>query len=426
MTANRLYDSLQTGNIFLSGGAGVGKSYLTLKLIKTYQNEGKSVIPLGSTGISAVSIGGYTLHSFFAFGLASNLQELRAQDRKNRSRLNELKKVLQKCDLIIIDEISMVSANLFDMIYYRLESLDFSGRLLIVGDFYQLPPIVKKESKSELFDDPFYAFESSAWAKLALQPIILTQIKRTKDGVFAKILAKVRRGVCDTEVKEYFNGLLKRDFSLSIEPTYLFGKNSEVESMNREKLAKIQTDEALYFWHIEKFKNIHEKRLESWSKALPVVKSLHLKIDAPVIFTVNKWGKFVNGQRGVVVELGSDYVVVRSNHRDITVYKHDFEMLELNSDTLEAESIAVLSQFPLKLAYAITIHKSQGMSIDSLVCNVDSLFVAGQFYVAISRAVDPKFLKIEYGRNDFNSYLERVIVQNESVESFYRGLSDEH
>ncbi len=426
MTPDELYNRLKTTNIFLSGGAGVGKSYLTTKIIELYKQEGKSVVPLGSTGISAVNIGGYTLHSFFIFGIASSLEELRGADKKNRSRIGELKKILLNLDLIIIDEISMVSASLIDMIYYRLESLGYSGRLLVVGDFFQLPPIVKKEQSNALFAKSFFAFESSAWSNLDFKSIILKEIKRTKDREFAQILSLIRRGELTHNVKEYLLKLLNNHFDYELEPTYLFGRNREVEQMNREKLAKINTDEALYFWEIEKIRKVNEKRLQTWAKALPVVETLHLKIGAPVIFTINKWGKFVNGQRGIVVELESDHIIVRSDGRDIRLYKHDFELTELNSQTLENEAVATLMQFPIKLAYAITIHKSQGMSLDALVCNVDSLFVPGQFYVAISRAVDPKLLQIEYSRNDFNSYIERVIVHNSDVDNFYKMLADEN
>ena len=422
MNPDDLYYQLTDNNIFLSGGAGVGKSYLTAKIIELFKQEGKSVIPLGSTGISAVNIGGYTLHSFFVFGIASTLEELRLQDKKNSSRLSELKKVLQNLDLIIIDEISMVSADLMDMIYYRLEHLGFKGSLLVVGDFYQLPPIVKQQSEDRLFKHSFYAFESSAWNRFDFKPIILEEIKRTKDRQFAEILSFIRRGEVNSDVRNYLDWLLKNNFSSELDPTYLFGRNKEVEQMNREKLAKIVADEALYFWQIEKIRSVNEKRIESWSKALPVVESLHLKIGAPVIFTVNKWGKFVNGQRGVVVGLEADHIIVESEGREITLYRHDFELIELNRDTLESEAVAVLEQFPIKLAYAITIHKSQGMSLESMVCNVDTLFVPGQFYVAISRAIDPKYLRIDYSGNNFDNYIDRVIVKNSEVDSFYKEL----
>ena len=422
MNPTKLFNLLEKSNIFLSGGAGVGKSYLTNKIIDIFQSKNKNVIPLGSTGISAVNIGGYTLHSFFIFGLSKSLDELRAYDKRNRKRVAELKKILEHTDLIIIDEISMVSAQLMDMIFYRLESLGYSGKLMVVGDFYQLPPINKSKKENSLFKEEIYAFESSAWEKFKFKAVVLEELKRTNDKEFATILKKIRVGICDNEVKSYLNNLRNNNILNELEPTYLFGRNLEADSRNREKLSKLNSKEAIYFWNLESYKKINEKRLESWSNALPIVKQLHLKVGAPIIFTVNQWGKFVNGQRGIIVELEDEYITVRSNGRDITVYPHDFEMLELNGDTLEANVLATISQYPIKLAYAITIHKSQGMSLESLVCDLNNLFAPNQLYVAISRAIDPKHLKIVYSRSDFNSYLNRVIVKNDTVENFYKGL----
>ncbi len=118
---NLVLNELKNSNVFLTGGAGVGKSYIINKIINYYKNEiEKEVIALGSTGISAVNIGGFTIHSFFVFGISNNFDELQIHDKKNKSRINELKKILQSTDLIIIDEISMVSADIMDMVSYRL------------------------------------------------------------------------------------------------------------------------------------------------------------------------------------------------------------------------------------------------------------------------------------------------------------------
>ena len=422
MAFEKLLKLLETNNVFLSGGAGVGKSYLTNKIIQTYQKNGKSVVPLGSTGISAVNIGGYTIHSFFVFGIANNLEELKYFDKKNKKRLNDLKKILSNIDLIIIDEISMVSAALMDMIYYRLWSSGFSGKLLVVGDFYQLPPVIKTNKDNNLFSQEIFAFESMAWSKFDFKPIILDEVKRVNDLDFVKILSKIRVGICDREVKEYLNFLLNRDINFPAEPTYLFGRNDTALALNREKLALLDGDEMDYYWQVEKLEDFHQKRFESWANALPVDKVLNLKVGAPVIFTKNEWGRYVNGQRGVVVDVDVDKIVVRSKGKDIELKQHTFEMTEFDSDSLEPKVIATISQYPIKLAYAITIHKSQGMSIELLNCNLDHLFASGQLYVAISRSSNPKFLKIDYSRSDFNSYLERVIVKNEIVDKFYSEL----
>ena len=424
MNLSSLINLLQNHNIFLSGGAGVGKSYLTTQVIQEYEKNGKNVIPLGSTGISAVNIGGYTLHSFFVFGIAKNIEELKSYDRRNKKRVNELKKILKECDLIIIDEISMVSSSLMDMIFYRLFSLNYSGKIMVVGDFYQLPPVIKQSSNA-LFSEPVYAFESASWSKFEFKSVVLKDVKRTNNKEFINILSKIREGICDSEVKAYLAKLKDANINLDDEPTYLFGRNAEADSMNKQKLAKLNSDENFYYWSVDNIKNVNQKKLDSWAKNLPINEILHLKVGAKVIFSVNAWGKFVNGQRGVVVDVDNEHIVVRSKGRDITVYPHDFELNELDSETLESKVVATISQYPLKLAYAITIHKSQGMSLDSMVCNLDYLFAPSQLYVAVSRATNPDNLKIEYSRSDFNSYLSRVIVQNDIVQNFYKGLEFE-
>ena len=200
MDKTDVLEALKHSNVFLTGGAGVGKSYITNEVISDYHRRGKQVVALGSTGVSAVNIGGFTVHSFFVFGIASNFEELAAHDRHAKKRLSDLKKVLKATDLIVIDEVSMVSADLMDMIAYRLNHYGYLGKILFVGDFYQLPPIQKNTSASHLFSDRLYAFESSAWEAFGLTIIELTQMKRTQDAEFTYILDKVRRGICDDEV----------------------------------------------------------------------------------------------------------------------------------------------------------------------------------------------------------------------------------
>ena len=179
---NQIVEILKKSNVFLTGRGGVGKSYLTQAVIKYYKSELKNVVVLGSTGISAVSVGGVSVHSFFKFGICSNINELRGFDRKQRSNLSKLKTILDSCDLIVIDEISMISSDLMDMIYYRLMNSKFVGRVLLVGDFYQLPPVQKSdESRSNSLFKFLYAFNSSAWREFAFTNIELVVSKRTKD-----------------------------------------------------------------------------------------------------------------------------------------------------------------------------------------------------------------------------------------------------
>ena len=417
-------EALKHSNVFLTGGAGVGKSYITNEVIREYRKKGKQVVSLGSTGVSAVNIGGFTVHSFFVFGIASNFDELNAGDKRAKKRLSDLKKVLKATDLIIIDEISMVSTDLLDMIAYRLNNYGYLGKVLFVGDFFQLPPVQKQHNRNDVFGDKLYAFESMAWDRFDLMVIELTEMKRTTDAEFTYILSKVRKGICDEEVVAYMSRLWNNE-ALEENPTYLYGRNLEVEQTNRAKINELDTEETILFANVEMFGRVHEKKLLGWKTMLPISEQLTLKEGVPILFTVNKWGKFVNGERGILHKIEEDHLIVEKEDEYVRVERHEFDLLDMavkEDGTIETISLATLSQFPLKLAYAVTIHKSQGMSIDNLVCNVDNIFAPSQFYVAISRAIDPKKLKIDFGKGDLSQYLHKVIHVDQRVVTYYNNL----
>ena len=417
-------EALKHANVFLTGGAGVGKSYITNEVITDYRKRGKQVVSLGSTGVSAVNIGGFTVHSFFVFGIAANFDELAAGDKRAKKRLSDLKKVLKATDLIIIDEISMVSTDLLDMIAYRLNNYGYLGKVLFVGDFFQLPPVQKQNSRNDVFGDKLYAFESMAWDRFDLMVIELTEMKRTTDAEFTHILSKVRKGLCDEEVVAFMLRLWNNE-GLEKDPTYLYGRNLEVEQTNRAKINELETEETILFANVEMFGKVHEKKLLGWKKMLPISEQLTLKEGVPILFTVNKWGKFVNGERGILHKIEENHLIVEKEDEYVRVERHEFDLLDMavkENGTIETIALATLSQFPLKLAYAVTIHKSQGMSIDNLVCNVDNIFAPSQFYVAISRAIDPKKLKIDFGRGDLAQYLHRVVHVDNRVVEYYKGI----
>jgi len=350
---------------------------------------------------------------------------LNQSDKRAKKRLSDLKKILKATDLIIIDEISMVSSDLLDMIAYRLNNYGYLGKVLFVGDFFQLPPVVKQNSRADVFGEKLYAFESMAWQRFELMVIELTQMKRTQDKEFTHILSKVRKGECDDEVIRYMTHLWNND-NREKDPTYLFGRNLEVEQTNRAKINELESEETILFANIEMFGKVHEKKLSGWKNMLPISEQLTLKEGVPILFTVNKWGKFVNGERGILKTIEDDYLVVEKEEEYVRVERHEFDLLDMivkEDGTVETMSLATLSQFPLKLAYAVTIHKSQGMSIDNLVCNVDNIFSPSQFYVAISRAIDPKNLKLDFNRGDLTQYLKRVIHVDERVIAYYQTLS---
>ncbi|HHD75720.1 MAG TPA: PIF1 helicase [Campylobacterales bacterium] len=428
---NLVLEHLKENHVFLTGGAGVGKSYTITELIRHYRTQSdEQVVALGSTGVSAVNIGGFTIHSFFVFGISNNFEELDQHDKRSRSRLSELKKILKATDLIIIDEISMVSANVMEMIHYRLTSMNYTGKLLFVGDFFQLPPVQKQnQNPNDLFGNKLYAFESEAWQSFAPIVIELTEMKRTTDAEFTHILHKVRVGQCDSEVVNFMQRLHQNQI-MDENPTFLFGRNAEVNATNQAKLAAIDAEEhTLYATYQEHHGKVHEKRLSSWKNMLPIEEKLVLKVGVPVLFTINKWGKYANGERGIIHKIEEEYIIVEKEEIYVRVEAHEFDLLEMKSDDkgkVKSITVATLSQFPLKLAYAVTIHKSQGMSIDNLVCNVDNIFAPSQFYVAISRAINPKNLRLDFNRGDLTSYLQRMVRVDQRVVDYYTQLGQSY
>lgn len=412
---------LENDHVFLTGGGGVGKSYLSEQLIRSCRNEGQSVVVLGSTGISAVHVNGQTLHSFFAFGIADTLDGMLRNDKYNKHRLKELREMLERCTLLVIDEISMVSASLMEMVRYRLDQGGFSGRLLFVGDFFQLPPVVRQQENT-LFGHALYAFESTAWEVFSPKVVCLTQPKRTRNEDFFNILGRMREGVGDERVVEYLWGLGKNTHVWEKDPTILFGRNAEAEAMNRIKLKEIEaplvslpSKETLHDT------SLHVKRLEGWKKNLPVQECMALKVGARVLFCTNKWGKYMNGEQGIVREIEENAIWVEKKGEMVEVERHEFVLSEphLGKEGVEEVPVASVFQFPLKLAYAITIHKSQGMSIDALVCDIDHIFEASQFYVAVSRAREPKDLLLRYTRGELRARVAQCIRVDGRVLDFY-------
>ena len=415
---------LEDKNILLTGGGGVGKSYLTTELISALRKDAKQVVVLGSTGVSAVNVNGHTIHSFFCFGISNNLEEMKKNDKYTKNRVKELNKILYTADLLVIDEISMVSSDLMEMILYRLKCGSFDGRLLFVGDFFQLPPVKSRAVRDDnLFGNREFAFESDAWEYFEPYVVELTRTKRTQDEEFFHILNRIRRGELDNEVGYYLEGLREHLNVRDESPTILYGRNKEADIVNLQRLEELKS-EPIKLKAKEKvhFPSLHVKRIETWKKNLPVPSELTLKVGASVLFCTNKWGSYYNGERGEVIKLDADEVVVEKvNGKVVKAKRAEYtlsESITLNNK-IEEKPLVTLEQFPLKLAYAITIHKSQGMSIDSLVCNIDNIFEKSQFYVAISRAKNPKQLLLDYSYNNFPNHLRKCIQVSNKVKEFY-------
>lgn len=378
----------QNKNIFLTGGAGVGKTTITREVIKAYEAEGKRVAKLASTGMAATLIGGQTLHSFLDLGIASNLQEL--EQRGKIEIKKKTKKLIRSMALIVIDEISMVSAELLDMIRLRLLQSEYSGPVLVVGDFLQLPPVVRG------YGAVTFAFEAASWEKFSFEPVLLKKIYRTEDEAFIRLLHAVRFGDLHEEDIGALDALVKPVSEDVSSYTVLFGRNDSAQNHNRTQLA--QTEGDLYGFETQVTrheKNIPEGAVERFMNDARIVPELELKIGVPVLFTRNAWNYF-NGERGTVLRIDNGFIYVQKADgyvvklEQVGVSKsHWKEKTVQGKKEMHEVPQFTLYQYPITLAFGITIHKSQGMSIEDLIIETNEIFAPSQFYVAISRAVSP-------------------------------------
>lgn len=384
---------LQKQNIFLTGGAGVGKTTITNEVIQSFQEEGKKVAKLASTAMAATLLGGQTLHSFFDLSIAASLEELESRGKLPIAK--KIKKLLSNIDLVVIDEISMVSAPLMDMVAKRLEQAEFNGVLLIVGDFLQLPPVVRG------YQEVFFAFESDAWDEFLFETIELSHIYRTDDREFIELLHQVRFGYVDENVHNMLNEFIKplpEDLS---EFTYLFGKNDSAALHNKTQLAHLDGESFTKTAQIVKHDTkVQKTDIERFMNDARIEENLELKIGAPVLFTRNSWN-YYNGERGVVINVDTTYIYVEKS--DARVVKLETTPQSKNiwvEKTIDGkkeiveESLFSIYQFPIKLGFGITIHKSQGMSIEDLIVQTKEIFAPSQFYVALSRSSNPKRLTL--------------------------------
>ncbi|TKX31164.1 ATP-dependent DNA helicase [Campylobacter aviculae] len=429
---DKLEKILINDNVFLSGGAGVGKSFLTNNLINSYKKKGKFVVALGSSALSAFNIGGVTLHSFFCLGYCEDIIALSVFDRKQKEKIAKLNENLKKIDLIIIDEISMVSANIFEMIGFRIKNSRFDGKILVVGDFFQLPPVIR-EKKETLFLNSYYAFSSFFWKDLNFKNVKLSQSKRTQNLEFYKNLSLIRQGFLDEKIIKRFEQMCidTRELEkLEDDYTLLCGINKKVNEINENKLNRLSTPLVSFQAKIQKEdKDLEDHKLQSWIKGLNILEELKIKIGARIIFCINNWDKnYYNGEQGIIEDIIYDedkiYIsIVKNNGINIMLEPYIFfmEEIEQNNGELFVNTLASVSQFPIKLAYAITIHKSQGMSIEKLVCDIDHIFENGQLYVALSRAINPNTLKIYFTKGvKFETYFASILKFDSRVIDFYK------
>ncbi|EJL73881.1 helix-turn-helix domain-containing protein [Chryseobacterium populi] len=397
---NHFFDLIEHTNrsVFLTGKAGTGKTTFLNDFVKKTR---KKHIVLAPTGIAAINAGGVTIHSMFGLplrtflpttdridgSLANNIADLMPHFKYRKDKL----KLLREVEVIIIDEVSMLRADVLDMMdfslrFIRRNNQRFGGaQMLFIGDLYQLPPVVRDEHILKLcYQSPFF-FDSLAIKDIPIITIELTKVYRQSDEEFLDILNAIRDGDVANIDFDHLNERYDPDFETGTEAyVYLCSHNKMADEINQEKLAGIKVDPATY--EAKLFGEFKENQF-------PNEQFLELKIGAQIMFIRNDISpekKYFNGKLGEIVALDENEirVVLDGSEREIAVKREVWEQKKYFLDTdknIKEEVLGSFEQFPIKLAWAVTIHKSQGLTFDKVIIDAGKSFTAGQVYVALSR-----------------------------------------
>lgn len=385
-------------SIFLTGKAGTGKTTFLNDFVRKTRKKHIVVAP---TGIAAINAGGVTIHSMFGLplrtfvptteringDLANNIADLMHHFKYRKDKL----KLLREIEIIIIDEVSMLRADVLDMMDFSLRHVrrnqqKFGGvQMLFIGDLYQLPPVVRDEHVlGQYYRSPFF-FDSYALKELPLITLELTTVYRQTDEKFLEILNEIRNGEIGDIDFETLNQRYIPDFEPKDEPyVYLTSHNRMADEINRKKLAELPGKS--YFYKAEIDGNFNENQF-------PNDEILELKPGAQIMFIRNDATgekKYFNGKLAEVVNVDANEItVIIDGHEDI--YKLKKEVWEqkrysLSADkSIQEEVLGSFNQYPIRLAWAVTIHKSQGLTFDRLIIDAGKSFASGQVYVALSR-----------------------------------------
>lgn len=388
MTQAQALSILKTGaNVFLTGEPGSGKTHTINQYVSWLREHDIEPAITASTGIAATHIGGMTIHSWSGIGVKKRLTNYDldqiAQNKRIYERMRETK-------ILIIDEVSMLSGTMLSMVeavcrVVRRVEKPFGGlQVILVGDFFQLPPVQKRDEQEEQESlsldttDGQFAFESSAWQ--SMKPLIcyLSEQHRQEDGAFLEFLSAIRHGT----VGEMHKELLRTRYSPVPRGgiTQLYSHNADVDSINNAQLEKLERE----VWRASMQSRGPEKLVETLKRGCLSPEVLSLKIGARVMFTKNdlQGQKFVNGTLGTVTDFVKESglpVVKKNTGGTMIVEPMDWNLTDGGT------VLARITQVPLRLAWAMTVHKSQGMSLDAAHMDLSHTFEYGQGYVALSR-----------------------------------------
>jgi len=377
-------------NVFITGKAGTGKS----TLLEYFRNiTKKNIVVLAPTGVAALNVHGETIHSFFGFKPDVTIDKIEKVPSRDT-------KIYKELDTIVIDEISMVRADLLDCVdkFLRLNGKKsnepFGGiQMIFIGDLYQLPPVVTSKEKkifTEHYESPYF-FDSNVFKDISLEFVELEKVYRQKDAKFIELLNQIRNNTITEENLNLLNSRVGAELSHTDDDfvVYLTTLNEIAYSINNEYLNKLPGK--LYKW-------IAEIRGEFDRNSLPADYELNIKQGAQVMMLNNdSQGRWVNGSLGRVLKVRysrkEESVVIdvqfqEGNKEYVKPFTWELFHFRYNEETkkIETETVGSFTQYPLKLAWAVTIHKSQGKTFDKVIIDVGrGTFAGGQVYVALSR-----------------------------------------
>ncbi len=375
MTQGEALTILKTGaNVYLTGEPGSGKTHTINEFIAWLRASGIEPSVTAATGIAATHVAGMTLHSWSGIGINESLS--RADVDRIASK-EHIAKRIQKAKVLIIEEISMLSASTLEMAdavcrEVRRVDLPFGGlTVILVGDFFQLPPVSRAR-------DIAFAYTSKTWRDLNLITCYLTEQYRQDDTEFLGVLSAIRSGEVETMHHEELLRRRTDSRDLPVDAPKLFSHNADVDRINADELAKLPGK-------VAKFRMTSKGKdslVEGLKRGCLSPETLELKEGAVVMFTKNSMqGKFVNGTLGTITSFDSEGLPIVKTKEGLQM---SIEPMDWNLEE-QGKVKASISQIPLRLAYAMTVHKSQGMSMDAAIMDLSKAFEYGQGYVALSR-----------------------------------------
>jgi ATP-dependent DNA helicase PIF1 len=371
-------------NVFITGKAGTGKSTL-LEYFRSITS--KNIVVLAPTGVAAVNVSGQTIHSFFGFRPDVTIEKARREARKNTMD------IYRNLDAIVIDEISMVRSDLLDCVDQflrikgRVANEPFGGtQMIFIGDLYQIPPVVTWHDKV-IFDDYYeseYFFDSQVYSEIEIEHLELEKIYRQTDQELIDLLNKIRnKTLTEVELAALNRRVVDGRKKLPSDAIYLTTTNAMADDLNKEKLLQLPGKAAVFEAEIKG---------EVDQKSFPAEELLLLKEEAQVMLLSNDAeGRWINGTLGQIVSIGEKSITVRLSSgavEEVKPFRWDvFRFFwDRENQMVDADNVGSFKQYPLKLAWAITIHKSQGKTFDDVVIDLGrGAFATGQLYVALSR-----------------------------------------